>query len=288
GPACSTDTACPEEAPCCSEFGFCGAGRSNCLTGCNALGSFQPSACAPVPACRSGEYHFDAGTQRILANSSWWNGDAEQYDWLLGPVTVDSSDWKPALTLSLAEGSNGTTITSTRSILYGNVSARIRSAAGPGILTSFTLLSGTADEILFEFTTNSTEVADTAYFFRGDVDGYKSGKTVNVTNRSEHYHDYTFVWTPEQIAWLVDGVPVRTVSKEDTASGWFDKTYRFPRTPARVRLSIWAAGGADQPDNVVEFAGGPINWNSSEYMQKGYYASYGETARLESHLRPPY
>ena len=27
GPACSTDTACPEEAPCCSEFGFCGAGR---------------------------------------------------------------------------------------------------------------------------------------------------------------------------------------------------------------------------------------------------------------------
>lgn len=54
------------------------------------------------------------------------------------------------------------------------------------------------------------------------------------------------------------------------------------------RLRIWAAGGADQPDNVVEFAGGPINWNSSEYMQKGYYASYGKTARLESHLRPPY
>lgn len=68
----------------------------------------------------------------------------------LGPVTVDSTDWKPALTLSLAEGSNGTSITSTRSILYGNVTARIRSASGPGILTSFTLLSGTADEILFE------------------------------------------------------------------------------------------------------------------------------------------
>mgnify|MGYP002718848894 CR=1 FL=1 len=68
----------------------------------------------------------------------------------LGPVTMDSTDWKSALTLSLAEGSNGTTITSTRSILYGYVTARIRSAAGSGILTSFTLLSGTADEILFE------------------------------------------------------------------------------------------------------------------------------------------
>jgi beta-glucanase (GH16 family) len=65
----------------------------------------------------------------------------------------------------------------------------------------------------------------------------KSGQTVNVTNRAQQYHDYTFAWTPEQIVWLVDGVPVRTVSKEDTASGWFDKTYRFPRTPARVRLS---------------------------------------------------
>ncbi|TKA51433.1 hypothetical protein B0A53_05346 [Rhodotorula sp. CCFEE 5036] len=288
GLACSADTACPEETPCCSEFGFCGAGR-NCLAGCNPLGSFQPSACAPVPACRSEEYRFDAGTQRILANSSWWNGDAEQYDWLVrypgkpdvGPVTMDSTDWKSALTLSLTEESNGTTITSTRSILYGYVTARIRSAAGSGILTSFTLLSGTADEILFEFTTNSTEVADTAYFFRGDVDGYKSGQTVNVTNRAQQYHDYTFAWTPEQIVWLVDGVPVRTVSKEDTASGWFDKTYRFPRTPARVRLSIWAAGGADQPENVVEFAGGPISWNSSEYMQKGYYASYVSSVKVD-------
>lgn len=39
---------------------------------------------------------------------------------------------------------------------------------------------------------------------------------------------------------------------------------------------IWAAGGADQPENVIDFAGGPISWNSSEYMQKGHYASYGE------------
>lgn len=53
------------------------------------------------------------------------------------------------------------------------------------------------------------------------------------------------------------------------------------------RLRIWAAGGADQPENVVEFAGGPISWNSSEYMQKGYCASYGEAARLKNPLRPP-
>lgn len=29
--------------------------RSNCLAGCNPLGSFRPAACAPVPACRTQE-----------------------------------------------------------------------------------------------------------------------------------------------------------------------------------------------------------------------------------------
>lgn len=63
---------------------------------------------------------------------------------------MDSVSWTPALTLSLAEGVNGTSITSTRSVLYGNVTARVRAAAKSGVLTTFTLLSGTADEILFE------------------------------------------------------------------------------------------------------------------------------------------
>ncbi|GAA5988404.1 hypothetical protein JCM10908_003550 [Rhodotorula pacifica] len=288
GQACSAESACPEDAPCCSEFGFCGTGR-NCLAGCNPLGSFRPAACAPVPACRSQEYRFDGGIQRILTNSSLWNGDAEQYDWLvrypgkpeLGLVTVDGTQGASALTLSLAEGKNGTTITSTRSVLYGNVTARIRSVSGPGTLTSFTLLSGTADEILFEFTTNSTEIAQTAYFSRGDVDGYKSGQAVDVTDRAEKYHDYTFAWSPEQIVWLVDGLPVRNVSRDDTASGWMDKTYKFPRSPARIRLSIWAAGDADQPENVIKFAGGPISWNASEYTQKGYYASYVSSVKVD-------
>ncbi|GAA5872765.1 hypothetical protein JCM3774_005054 [Rhodotorula dairenensis] len=288
GQPCSADLACPEEAPCCSEFGFCGAGR-NCLAGCNPLGSFRPAVCAPVPACRSQEYRFDGNSARILPNSSWWNGDAEQYDWVVrsagkpevGLVSMDSVSWAPALTLSLAENTTGTSITSTRSVLYGNITARIRAAAQSGVLTTFTLLSGTADEILFEFTKNTTDFADTAYFFRGEVDGDNARETVNVTDRAKSYHDYTLSWTPELIVWLVDGVPVRNVSKEDTASGWLDKSYRFPRTPARIRLSIWAAGGADQPENVIEFAGGPISWNSSDYMQKGHYASYVSSVKVD-------
>lgn len=47
-------TFCPQTAPCASEAGFCGIGR-NCLSGCNPLASFLPSACYPVPACIAGE-----------------------------------------------------------------------------------------------------------------------------------------------------------------------------------------------------------------------------------------
>lgn len=59
---------------------------------------------------------------------------------------------------------------------------------------------------------------------------------------------------------------------------WYCAQPRFVKllTLLAWQRRIWAAGGADQPENVVEFAGGQISWNSSEYMQKGYYASYSE------------
>lgn len=66
-------------------------------------------------------------------------------------MSVDGLHGTSALTLSLAEGNNGTFITSTRSLLFGNVTVRMRSAVGAGIVTSFSLLSGTEDEILFEW-----------------------------------------------------------------------------------------------------------------------------------------
>lgn len=104
-------------------------------------------------------------------------------------MTANSETGTPSLTLSLTEQGKGTVLTSTRSVLYGNVTAQMKSVAGSGILTSFALLSGTGDEIDYEcvrpstprlphgltikdlrFTTNATDVAQTAFFSQGDVD----------------------------------------------------------------------------------------------------------------------
>ncbi|GAA5970354.1 hypothetical protein JCM11641_001676 [Rhodosporidiobolus odoratus] len=282
GIACDSENLCPGEAPCCSEYGFCGTGR-NCLAGCNPLASFQPGACAPVPACQTGDYDLTFWNKnRVLSNSSYWNGDASKYDWLvdklgkpdLGALTANGTSGEGALTLSLTEDHNGTVITSTRSILYGNVTARIKSVAGAGVLTAFSLISGTKDEIDYEFTTNATDLAQTSYFYQGDLDDYSSGQEVNVTDRSAEFHNYTISWMPDAITWLVDGVAVRNVSKNDTTDFLSPGVYNYPQTPSRIQFSIWGAGREGNPDGLVEFAGGKVDWNESSYAEQGYYASY--------------
>lgn len=101
--ACSAEVLCPETAPCCSQYGYCGTGR-NCLSGCNPLASFQPGACAPIPACQDNEvsvrdfgaaraiflttsipqltFEHDSAS-RILANGTTWDGDSLKFDWVI-------------------------------------------------------------------------------------------------------------------------------------------------------------------------------------------------------------
>ncbi|BGP28118.1 glycoside Hydrolase Family 16 protein, CBM8 containing [Rhodotorula toruloides] len=282
---CDANTKCPEAAPCCSEFAFCGTGR-NCLAGCNPLASFSPTACAPVPACKDGEYRINWNANRVLRNSSVWNGDASDYDWLvdagaslgkadLGAITADGSFGTSALTLSLTKEANGTTISSTRSILYGNVTAKIKSVAGAGIVTTFSLASGTGDEIDWEFTTNTTTSAKTAYFSRDE-----SGMTVNVTDRAKDFHEYTISWTPDQLTWLVDDVVVRNLSRNSTAEPSNPHIFRYPRTPARIRFFIWAAGVEGASPEVVDFGGGMVDWEDSQYKKNHYFASYVSSVKV--------
>jgi len=51
-----------------------------------------------------------------------------------------------------------------------------------------------------------------------------------------------------------------------TANQW-----NFPQTPARVQLSIWPGGAASNAQGTIDWAGGPIDWNSEAIQQDGYY-----------------
>jgi hypothetical protein len=77
-------------------------------------------------------------------------------------------------------------------------------------------------------------------------------------------HTYGFVWTADRLAWKIDGRVVRSVNAKDY-SGW-------PTTPSRIQVSMWAGGNSTNPPGVIQWAGGPIDWTSSQYTSKGYYA----------------
>lgn len=92
----------------------------------------------------------------------------------------------------------------------------------------------------------------------------------SLSDSNANYHDYGINWTPTQIVWSVDGRVVRTLLKSSTLNNATGR-YNYPNTPARVQLSIWPAGIAAQPLGTQQWAGGLIDWNTSDYRTVGYY-----------------
>ncbi|GAA6013381.1 hypothetical protein JCM8202_003126 [Rhodotorula sphaerocarpa] len=264
GQACGWDYTCPQESPCCTEYGHCSAGVA-CLAGCNPQGSYGQGYCAPVPACQSANYTF-ADASRIQQNATAWDGDASKYDFTLD--TLDGS--KPSivandeLILTLTENGGGTKVSTTRSVLYGTISASVKTVGAPGVVTAFITMSGVKDEIDIEWTTNDTSSWDSNWFWEGDVGNYDHGGTHKAKNRDEQYHVYSIDWTPSQLSWAVDGNTVRTIKKSNQTD------QRFPQTPSRVQFSVWPAGIASSPQGTIDWAGGMIDWNNPTYVAQGH------------------
>ncbi|KAK4049707.1 putative glycosidase CRH2 [Microbotryomycetes sp. JL201] len=284
--ACSKDQHCPESHPCCSEFGFCGRGRS-CLNGCNPLWSFKPNACAPVAACQPQNLTFRPTDNGKIGNGTLWNGDAQSHDWIVSTgkfaPNVTAVAVGNELVLQLKEGANGTSLYSTRSVWYGNVTSRIRSSGERGVVTSLSLISGTRDEIVWEFT-GAVDSASTNYFWRGQPVQTASGPQlqdvdVSMPDRSAEYHNFGISWTPETITWSIDGKNVRTVSKKDTFQPDLG-LYSYPSTPSRIQLKIFAVD-VDAPLALQEWAGGGVDYRSHTYLADGYFASRVKWVNVE-------
>lgn len=107
---------------------------------------------------------------------------------------------------------------------------------------------------------------------------HNSGNITGVSNTNTEWHEYEIRWTPDKIEWYLDGELGRSQLKSDT----WNKTanqWDFPQTPARVQLSIWPGGAASNGKGTIDWAGGPINWDSDTIQKdKYYYASVGEVS----------
>lgn len=70
---------CPEDKPCCSQYGTCGTGLT-CLGGCNPMYSYNLSACMPVPVCKDSKTIFNNYSSEVVPRYSYL-GDADKHDW---------------------------------------------------------------------------------------------------------------------------------------------------------------------------------------------------------------
>lgn len=265
--SCNATSPCPASAPCCSEFGFCGTG-SFCLGGCNPFGSATLDSCTPEPICKDSNFTF-TDQSRILTNSTFFDGNATEYDWVVDKGNIVNSNGD--LGMILTETNGGTRLSSTRFVHYGTISATLKTGRWAGVVTAFITMSDVKDEIDWEFPGANTTTGQSNYFWQGVIPTGPNNGAVHggLTDTFSNYHTYTIDWQPDTLTFSIDGKTVRTVKKTDTINSTGIANY--PSTPSRVQLSLWPAGISGSPEGTVNWAGGMINWNDPDYTSAGHF-----------------
>ncbi|MFZ4540972.1 MAG: family 16 glycosylhydrolase [Rickettsiales bacterium] len=171
----------------------------------------------------------------------WTNGDHQSCEWRENAAYI--KDNKLLLTISDWGGKvrpYGCPELHTKDRLgHGRFEARMRTAAGSGLVTAFFSYIGPPngvpewDEIDFEILGKDPTKVDVNYVVNGK--GIK-GKVVDLGfDSSKDFHDYAFEWTKTGIAWFVDGKEIYR-----TPAG-----APLPRNPAPMFFSLWS-GSAQQ------------------------------------------
>lgn len=254
--------------------------------------SFSLDSCVPEPVCQ--DRTLSMKDTSGIVDVGKYLGDSSKADWVAQGTPLAHSG---NVLLTMPENSAGTVLASTVYMWYGNVKAKIKTGKDAGVVTAFILLSDVKDEIDFEWVGTELDIAQTNYYFQGIPDCeipfpikrschgssllimYIDTHSTNITGVSDtndNFHEYEIRWTPDQIQWLVDGKVGRTQLKSSTWNSTSNQ-WDYPQTPARVQLSIWPGGSDQNAQGTIDWAGGPIDWNSADIKKDGYYyATVGE------------
>lgn len=137
---------------------------------------------------------------------------------------------------------SGAEVYSQEAVTYGRFEMRIRAASGGGILSTFFLYkSGSETEGAF------WEEIDIEIFGKEDARLWQSNILLGrerpaVGDEEEHdaavslaedYHEYVIEWTPEYVAWFLDGDEVRRITSPSTVSSL--------TSAQTLRFNLWAS-----------------------------------------------
>ena len=157
-----------------------------------------------------------------------------------------------------------TKVSSTTYMLYGDAEATIRHDPRAGLVAAFIFMSDIADEIDWEFVGDSPQGTKTNSWAMG-INPLAKDENQTAPFTVADWHTYGFNWQPDQIQWKIDGNVIRTLTKAQAQGS-------FPQSPSRIQFSTWAGGNTTNPQGVIEWAGGAIDWTTPEYQQNGYYS----------------
>ncbi|KAF8940725.1 hypothetical protein BGZ58_005053 [Dissophora ornata] len=165
----------------------------------------------------------------------------------------------------------GATVSSTRWMLYGTVTARIKAGSlSSGIISSFIYRNSmTGDEIDFEWVGKEVNEVQSNFYWRTpptmdpkDIDYSHSRRQDVGVNLSQEYQIYTIEWLPDSLTWFINGQVIRTLLRSDVNGT------KYPSTPSQIQFSIWD-GGLSDPE-TRDWAGGPTNWSDSRPKYEMY------------------
>jgi hypothetical protein len=152
------------------------------------------------------------------------------------------------------------TIQTSGYFFFGYCEVKMIAASGTGIVSSIVMESDDLDEVDWEFLGGDTTQTQTNYFGKGDTTSYDRAIFYPVSSPQTTQHSYAVNWTSSSLEWIIDGVVVRTLNYEDAENG-----SRFPQTPMRLRVGIWAGGDPSNGEGTIEWAGGLTNFGDAPF-----------------------
>ncbi|KAL4893704.1 concanavalin A-like lectin/glucanase domain-containing protein [Aspergillus ambiguus] len=177
-------------------------------------------------------------------------------------------------TFTINKKGDAPTIDTNFYFLFGKAEVVMKAAPGTGIVSSIVLESDVLDEIDWEALGGDNTQIQTNYFGKGDTSSYDRATYVGVAGGPQNdFHTYTVDWSKDQIQWSIDGNVVRTLAYTDAKGG-----SRFPQTPMRLRLGIWAGGDPDNAQGTIEWAGGATDYSQAPFSM------YVKSVRIENSM----
>ena len=158
----------------------------------------------------------------------------------------------------------------TQAYFYGRFEARVRYAPGEGVVSSFFLWkegsSSTTswNELDYEKINCTCRLTTNIWTGKGTQSAQTNTTTFDVC---ADYHTYTFEWTPDYIAWFIDGTQIRRV----TGASVTEYTQNASQGMA-IHFNVWAGdasfGGTLNPSTL------PVR----QYISWVQYSSYANGA----------